>query len=100
MASERLVIPVGDREKETRKCLLFFLNRAQKIKPTPDSTTLLTAPLVTPLNRLLPNRLLPNRLLLNRLLLNRLLPDLAFSDLLLAERWVDRYLKALIFPRC
>ena len=79
----------------------FLLNRAQKIKPTPDSTTLLTAPLVTPLNRLLPNRLLPNRLLpnrllLNRLLLNRLLPDLAFSDLLLAERWVDRYLKALI----
>ena len=93
----------------------FLLNRAQKIKPTPDSTTLLTAPLVTPLNRLLPNRLLPNRLLpnrlllnrlllnrllLNRLLLNRLLPDLAFSDLLSAERWVDRYLKALIFPRC
>ena len=73
----------------------FLLNRAQKIKPTPDSTTLLTAPLVTPLNRLLPNRLLPNRLLLNRLL-----PDLAFSDLLSAERWVDRYLKALIFPRC
>ena len=73
----------------------FLLNRAQKIKPTPDSTTLLTAPLVTPLNRLL-----PNRLLLNRLLLNRLLPDLAFSDLLLAERWVDRYLKALIFPHC
>ena len=68
----------------------FLLNRAQKIKPTPDSTTLLTAPLVTPLNRLLPNRLL----------LNRLLPDLAFSDLLLAERWVDRYLKALIFPHC
>lgn len=77
----------------------FLLNRAQKIKPTPDSTTLLTAPLltalltaplVTPLNRLLPNRLL----------LNRLLPDLAFSDLLSAERWVDRYLKALIFPRC